>query len=174
MIKIFIAETESKITSDSFIEFLADNYLGIKHEKLTIGRNEYGKPVLVNFPDIHYNISHTKGLIACAISDSCVGIDIERIRPFNKRIPERFFTRNELEYVYIEKEEQDIRFYEIWTQKEAYVKWLGKGMAVPFESFNVFDDKRIYAVHFDGFVVSICSEAIHEIKADEFIKIALQ
>ena len=142
MVRIFVAEVESRITSEKFIKRIANNQLGIAREKLIINKNKYGKPFLVNFPNVHYNISHTKGMIVCAISDSCVGIDVEKIKPFNKRIVERFFSINEREYIFASKENKDGRFAEIWTKKESYAKWLGKGMAIPFESFDVLSFRK--------------------------------
>ena len=142
MVRIFIAKVESRITSKIFIKRIVNNHLGIAREKLIIDKNKYGKPFFVNFPKVHYNVSHTKGLIVCAISDSRVGIDVERIKPFNKRIVERFFSKNEREYIFASKENKDGRFAEIWTKKESYVKWLGKGVAIPFESFDVLSFRK--------------------------------
>ena len=162
---MFIAKTESRITSEIFIKRIANNQLGIAKERLIIDKNKYGKPFFVNFPNVHYNVSHTKGLIVCAISDSCVGIDIERIKPFNKRIVERFFSENEREYIFASKENQDERFAEIWTKKESYIKWLGKGMAIPFESFDVLSFRKapkLYSAIYQKYYITICVDNMIE------------
>ncbi len=171
MISIFVAEVESRITSEMFIQRIANNYLGISREKLIIDKNKYGKPFLVNFPKVHYNVSHTKGLIVCAISDSCIGIDVERIKSFNKRIVERFLSGNEREYIYSFKENQDERFAEIWTKKEAYVKWLGKGIEVPFEPFDVIHvgEKKLYSFLYGNYYISIFSEKLVQINVTEMV-----
>ena len=160
MVRILVSEVESKITSEIFIKDILNKHFGIERKKLTIEKNKYGKPFLVNFPNIHYNVSHTKGLIVCAISDSCVGVDVERIKPFNTRIIENFFSRNERQYIFASKENQDERFFEIWTKKEAYVKWVGMGMDIPFELFDVFnvghETIKIYSTFYLEYCISIC------------------
>ena len=164
MVRIFIAETESKITSEIFVKYIANTQLGIARKKLIIDKNKYGKPFLVNFPNVHYNVSHTKGLIVCAISDSCVGIDVEKIKPFNKRIVEIFFAENEREYIFTSKENQDERFAEIWTKKESYVKWLGKGMIMPFKSFDVLSFGKVpklYGSLYLKYYITICVDGLH-------------
>ena len=42
----------------------------------------YGKPFLRELPNIQFNISHTKGLVVCAIGTASLGIDAEKIRPY--------------------------------------------------------------------------------------------
>ena len=161
MIKIFISKIQSRITSEMFIKYIASNYLGISQQKLDIKKNEYGKPFLANFPSIHYNVSHTKGLIVCAISDRCIGIDVEKKRTLNKGIVERFFSKSEKHYVFLSEEYQDERFSEIWTKKEAYVKWLGMGMDMPFESFDICDDgntKKMQSFSYDNYYISVFYE----------------
>jgi len=106
---------------------------------------------------MHFNISHTREAIACAISDKQIGIDIERIKPFNKRIAEKFFTKNEQEYIFNKREDENVRFFEVWTRKEAYVKWLGKGMVIPFNSFDILKDSKIVTNYIGDHVLSVCS-----------------
>ena len=164
MVRMFIAKTESRITSEIFIKRIANNQLGIARGKLIIDKNKYGKPFLVNFPNVHYNISHTKGLVVCAISDNYVGIDVERIKPFNKRIVERFFSENEREYIFASKENQDERFAEIWTKKESYVKWIGKGMAIPIDSFDVLSFRKapkLCSTLYLEYCITICVDSLH-------------
>jgi 4'-phosphopantetheinyl transferase len=140
---LYFAELENiKAHSEKFARKILGEYLGTDGDNLVIPKTKYGKPYLKEYPDTHFNISHTKGLIVCVISDSCVGIDVERIKPFNKRIVERFFSINERKYIFASKEKQGQRFAEIWTKKESYVKWLGKGMAIPFESFDVLSFRK--------------------------------
>lgn len=163
MMRIFIKHTDSRMTSEVFIKYIANTHLGLAEDELIIDRNEYGKPCLRNFPNIHYNISHTKGLIVCAIADGCVGIDVERVRSFKRGIVERFFSPQEREYIFASHRHQEERFAEIWTRKEAYVKWLGKGMAVPFESFDVKQEitEMLYSfTHDNCYAISVCCESL--------------
>src|SRR5262245_46753562 len=61
-----------------------------------------GKPVLVDdqagSPRLHFNLSHTNGLVACAVSRGCpVGIDVERCTRVvgAPQIAARYFTPQE-------------------------------------------------------------------------------
>ena len=174
MLNLYIKRTRSKITSEIFIKSIATRYLRIRHEDLAINKNKYGKPFLVNFPNIYYNISHSKGIIVCSISQDDIGIDVERIRTFNKGIPRKFFSKNEQEYILSREENQNSRFFEVWTRKEAYVKWIGKGMDINFQSFDSLNDKRIKTIYVDNFILSICNDKdlmLTELKTKDFIEV---
>jgi phosphopantetheinyl transferase len=92
--------------------------------KYEILRTENGKPYIMGQP-LHFNISHTDGLVAVCISDTPVGIDCERVDfSFESRIKDfsnRYFTENEISL--IEKNAYSPScFFEIWTKKEAMIK----------------------------------------------------
>lgn len=111
--------------------------LNIENSDIEFGANSYGKPFLINNQDYHFNISHTRNMIALAISDNAVGVDVEKIREIDTGISKRFFTLREQNH--IEKAQDDLyeRFFEIWTKKEAYIKYIGKGLSVSLNSFDV-------------------------------------
>ena len=56
------------------------------HEEFGITANpvfeygEHGKPIFVGHPEIHFNLSHCREAVVCAVSDRPVGIDVESIR----------------------------------------------------------------------------------------------
>ena len=75
--------------------------------------------------DKYFNISHSGGVIALAISkDYPLGIDIEVIRDYKDDLAK--YISNEEEYKYITDNKS---FFEIWTSKEALVKCLGSGLS---------------------------------------------
>lgn len=43
----------------------------------TFVENEHGKPSLQEYPDIHFNLSHCRSIVACAVDNAPVGIDVE-------------------------------------------------------------------------------------------------
>lgn len=168
MIKLYFLRIDNAQTySEIFARKILGEHLNIESSSIAISKNEFGKPYLRDYPNTYYNISHTKGAIVCVISDQEVGIDIERIGRFNKRIVERFFTKNEQNYIFKSQEGQDRRFIKVWTMKEAYVKWIGKGTEIPFESFDVLNEDNICSVRINKLYISICS---NEIKNDEGYK----
>lgn len=87
-------------------------------------RTENGKPYIEGNA-LHFNISHTDGLVAVCVSDCPVGIDCERVDySFEARIKDfssRYFTKNEI--ALLEKSGYTPPcFFEIWTKKEAMIK----------------------------------------------------
>ena len=116
----------------------------LANKELKFLENEYGKPFLADRAHIHFNISHTKNYVACALSDEPVGIDIEQIKPENPKIAERFFSPAERAYIAANNRANDknskmVAFYEVWTKKESRIKWEGKGLYMPLSSFCVFE-----------------------------------
>lgn len=79
-----------------------------------IGNN--GKPMASG---CYFNISHSHGLVACAVSDVPVGIDVEKIRPVSPRLL-RILSPAERESV-----RRDEDFFRLWTLKEALIKCQG-------------------------------------------------
>ena len=49
-----------------------------------ISFEKYGKPYFLNYPKIHFNISHCDKAVTCILSKRPVGIDVESIKPFDK------------------------------------------------------------------------------------------
>lgn len=117
---------------------------GYDNSDLIFSRTEHGKPFLNGHDSIDFNISHTKGMILCSVTDTGkVGVDVERIRPLKYNIMKRCFHPDEIDYV--ESLNDDKHFFEIWTKKEAYTKYLGTGLAFDITSVNMLskehDDK---------------------------------
>lgn len=105
-------------------ELLKKNY-GIENYRL--GKTEHGKPYLPDYPNIHFNLSHCRGLLVCAFSSGEIGVDSEIIRHYNGRAAKRIFSPQEIETT--EKSiAPDETFFRFWTLKEALGKNLGTGL----------------------------------------------
>ena len=99
---------------------------GLSHP-FRFGHNEHGKPFLVDYPDVHFNLSHCKNGIAVVVSDQPVGIDIESYREVSDRLIR--YTMNEEEQWIIFGSDDPVRtFTEYWTKKEAVFKLRGTGI----------------------------------------------
>lgn len=129
------------VVSDLLVRYLACRYLEVDNSELIFETNEYGKPFLLGKPNFHYNVTHTRNAIAVAVSNSLVGVDVEKIREYENGIVKRFFDYKEQEYIEKNPESANRNFYEIWTKKESYIKWKGKGLLIPLNSFDVLDEK---------------------------------
>jgi 4'-phosphopantetheinyl transferase len=158
---LYLLKTQNtREISEKFARFALAKYLDTDGDKLNIVRNQYGKPYLVNYPNVYFNISHTRGAIACAVSDNPVGVDIESIRKINLRVVSYFFSQQEKDYILADPKNIDLRFTEVWTKKEAYLKFIGKGISVPIEVFNVFKvldtNIMINCILLDKYIISTC------------------
>lgn len=96
-------------------------------------RGENGKPYLCDYPELHINLSHSGNYAVCAAADCEVGIDIQQLRRANFRIAERYFSKEECDYI----GSSDMRFFELWSKKESRVKATGTGITIPLNSFSV-------------------------------------
>lgn len=129
----------------------------------TLEKNEFGKPRIAGREDFHYNLSHTGNWVVLAWSKQEIGIDIEQILwdDSKVRLARRFFTENEQAYVFREPENQPERFFQIWTAKESYLKYLGTGLRKSLTSFDMLTMEApiccsIPFVH--GYAMSLCAE----------------
>lgn len=118
---------------------------GISPQSLYFQSKFMHKPMLLSAPYYHFNFSHTKSIILCGISDTHpIGVDIERIDPpLNIETMEAVLHPTEFQYInaaYSNYERTD-RFYKIWTQKEAYIKYMGTGFSANVHAFNMLDPK---------------------------------
>ncbi|MDP1929824.1 MAG: 4'-phosphopantetheinyl transferase superfamily protein [Gammaproteobacteria bacterium] len=110
------------------------------------GRPAISAPVLVNVPT--FNISHTNGLIVIAIANGGeLGVDVESVGRSSStlEVADRFFSRQEVSALMaLSESERRSRFFDLWTLKEAWIKALGMGLAMPLHSFSFdFSESRI-------------------------------
>lgn len=124
------------------LQLLQEHY-GITTAQLH--RKESGQPYLTGC-ELFVSLSHSGQMVACAVSDRPVGIDIEHIRPVKPNLMERVCTAKELAYVLAGNtlpkgqpcEDPAVlrRFFEVWTGKEAYFKKCGTGIT-DFQAVNI-------------------------------------
>ena len=104
-----------------------------------------GKPYLIG-NKAYISLSHSGDIAVCAISENEVGVDIQKISDYDKRLADRFFCREERDYINAADNEK-YAFYEIWTRKEARVKLTGEGIGTDFAEINCLDESEyIYTV----------------------------
>ncbi len=100
---------------------------------------ENGKPALAEHPGIHFNVSHCRAGVACAVCDDEVGIDIEETQPFGIAVARRVFTPGELALL-AQSGEPDSLFCRLWARKEAYLKRHGLGISDELNRLELPDD----------------------------------
>lgn len=153
---MYFLDTAKQLSSKEFTRDVLGEYLAMDGCQLKFGYGAYGKPFLKDFPGIHFNISHTSYAMICAVSYMPVGIDIEKKRKINRRIMSRYFTEPERNYVFSENYHQDERFTRIWTMKESYVKFTGKGLHQSFDTFDVLKMQGLNTFFYKGYYIAIC------------------
>jgi 4'-phosphopantetheinyl transferase len=104
----------------------------------------HGKPEIVSAPGsppLHFNLSHTAGLVGCALSRGhLVGFDVESATRQRDvlSIAERFFSGAEAGALRgLPAPARADAFLRLWTIKEAVTKALGGGLTIPLADFTV-------------------------------------
>jgi 4'-phosphopantetheinyl transferase len=153
----------------------------------TVKYAEKGKPYVAGGP--FFNVSHAGDYAVMVSGTVPVGIDIEHTgNPRGGRfasLAKAFFHPDELRYA--NESPGPRRFYEIWTQKEAFVKMKGDGLGIGLKTFSVLNlggrggtgsvGQPAYTRLFwdlDPYIIAVCSvepvavEAVTVLRADVF------
>lgn len=113
--------------------------LHCKLQDVIFTKNEYGKPLLKDVENLHFNISHSEDWVVCAVDVDEIGADIEKIRHIDVvDISKRFFSSDEHQAIAAcaDRRRLDL-FYELWTLKESYIKSRGTGLSTPLNTFSI-------------------------------------
>ncbi len=140
--------------------------------------NPYGKPHLKGYPDIHFNISHSRQTAVCAVSSDVIGADVEEIREYFPPVLRKVFTEEErtfFERMSVSEDAAQEWFFRFWTLKESRIKFAGMGLAMALTDFSfsfdtTTDPYRITCsdpglffhqkILEDNYVLSLCSGSV--------------
>ncbi len=96
----------------------------------------YHKPYIKNH-EIQFNISHSEDIVACAISDKTVGIDIEYVdKDIDLDIAKNYFYDKEYENIIKSTNKAD-EFFKYWVLKESFMKYTSLGFNLKLDEFNI-------------------------------------
>ncbi|MHB0935803.1 MAG: 4'-phosphopantetheinyl transferase family protein [Armatimonadota bacterium] len=101
-------------------------YLKLSPAEIRFTANPYGKPALEGGA-LHFNLSHAHELALIAVAEREVGVDVEYLDPEREQIARSCCTPGELAAV----AGLPAGALAYWTGKEAYLKGLGTGFAIP-------------------------------------------
>ena len=112
--------------------------------------NRYGKPSFDGYPDLQFNISHTRGAILIGLHSQPIGVDIERIRPVSERTMQRIAgtaTRRE--------------FFESWVRRESRSKWNGAGLGTLMEKESpaLKNERIVFLDTFPEYAACVCTHS---------------
>ncbi len=98
-----------------------------------VALSQLGKPYFPEYPDVHFNISHSSGAVLVGVSDQEIGVDIERIRPVGQRMMVRL--------AHVTTEEA---FFQSWVRREARAKRSGAGIGTIMRSESPLQPGEYY------------------------------
>ena len=107
-----------------------------------ISYNEFGR-LFIN-DQVDFNISHSNEYVICSITNAGrVGVDIERIKPFDISEIDQYMTLKELEEIHTASDSCR-EFYKYWTSKESILKADGRGLSASLREMTLNLNKAIF------------------------------
>ncbi len=141
------ADLQRSLLGESMCRSVLAQKLGQAPQKIDIIKSEKGKPYLVNNRKTHFNLSHSGNWVVMAIHEGEVGIDVEKLRPIDYRIAQRFFSKEEFTMLdALTGKAKKRYFFTLWTIKESYLKYLGKGLTKALSSFTVVEHDGTFRI----------------------------
>jgi 4'-phosphopantetheinyl transferase len=138
------ADRDRFVIGRALARTMLSQFVDVRPADWPLAIDDRGRPYLASrpsdAPDLRFNLSHTPGLVACAVTVGReVGVDVEHIGRalVHDTIPERFFSAREVSDLRARPdEEQHVMFFDYWTLKESYIKARGLGLALPLGQFS--------------------------------------
>jgi len=145
---VFARDRIHFVAAHALVRRALSTYLPLRADEWRFTTNAFGRPEVAGTdvePRLRFNLSHTDGLVACAVTrGNDVGVDVETLQrgaPID--IAEDVLTQSELAALReLPISERPSRFLEYWTLKEAYVKARGLGLSLPLRAFAFHRDER--------------------------------
>jgi phosphopantetheinyl transferase len=116
------------LTAGALINIAAAPFTHRSAVPITAGTN--GKPDFADGSGMHFNLSHCRKAVCCAVSRQPVGIDVEGLVDPYEDLATTCLTDTELAYLggYPCRAKRISVFTRLWTRKEALGKYLGCGL----------------------------------------------
>jgi len=114
-------------------------YLKIKPAEIQFDFHPLGKPYLKD-SSLQFNLSHSGDYALLGVQqETAIGVDIELMAPRDYiGLANHVFSAEEINVVESQSEtNRATYFYRIWAQKEAYIKYTGKGLREALDAFTV-------------------------------------
>jgi len=96
--------------------------------------SDKGKPFFSGTDQPHFSLSHSGGLVACALASRPCGCDIQESRPLSSALLRRCYT---------EEERKLLCPMDLWCLKECFVKIRGR-MDRPYQEMAFLPDVDFY------------------------------
>ena len=122
------------------LEYALKNSFGFDFKEMKFNLNEQGR---WECDKCYFSLSHSNNVVAVAVSDSLVGVDIESSnRSVSDTLYKKILTDKEIsEYINMEKSEQKNYLIKKWTAKESLFKM---GESKVFHPKELQNDRKVY------------------------------
>jgi len=129
---------QGDISSRELLRRASAEYTLAAADSFEILVNEWGRPFFAAGPE--FSVSHSGEYWACAFAEERVGLDLQlrKIKSPPEKIAARFF--HPLEVKWLEENGYE-RFFDVWSAKESYVKFTGRGFRGDTAGFSVVSER---------------------------------
>lgn len=135
----FLSDRRLFRLAHTFLRQTLGKYLNAHPAKLQFTIGDHGRPELAG-RELRFNLTHTKGLVGCIVTSRMdCGVDVEAAdrRADHELLSRHVFTETErAAFLSAPEPERYVRFFQIWTLKEAYIKARGLGMLLPLREIS--------------------------------------
>jgi 4'-phosphopantetheinyl transferase len=140
----FARDRRRYLITRALVRTVLSRYVPLDPKRWIFSANAYGRPEIVNEQagdaDLSFNISHTHSLIVLGVTRGrALGVDVEnfRSREVSVNIADHYFAPEEVAALRaVPLHQQQYRFFEYWTFKEAYIKARGMGLSLRLDKFS--------------------------------------
>jgi len=156
---VFSSKRHQYLVTRAMVRYILSLYESeIPPNMWSFAGNKYGKPHISNCnlnTPLMFNIAHCEGLVVVAVTNGQeIGVDAEWVYKCHNimEISDTYFDPSEIEYIACSPSQlNNIRFYELWTLKEAYMKACGEGFSIPLNQFRFkYSQSGKATIHFNS------------------------
>ena len=148
------ADRQLFLAAHAATRLVLSRYLDRAPESLSFATDNNGRPALASDATLEFNLSHTPGCVACVVSETTAcGVDVQAVEGVADPlvVAETYCSADERAWLHAQPaHEQRLRFFELWTLKEAFIKARGTVELSPERySFDVTDEPKRIRVRFE-------------------------
>ncbi len=152
------SERSTFLDRRTLLRAFAARCAGVAPEAIRISYDEHGAPRVSGAP-LFVSASSRGAYVALAVASSPVGVDLE---PFDEAAPVIEDVLGKLEKLALSKlsdAQRTLRFLQLWTAKEAYLKAVGRGFKKDPALINIDARGVAFTVEDTGFPAALAAGA---------------